>query len=553
MAVQVIGSLAGGRYRLEERLGTGGMGETFRALDTRLGRRVAVKLLHAHLAADSAFVRRLEREARIVASLSHPNIVSAFDYGTGESGSPGDIRPYLVMELVEGEDLRETLERRGAPTGGGPPAKQAAPVPAGALPLEDALAIARGVLSALAHAHGRGLVHRDVKPSNVLVAADGTVKLADFGIAVGLSEATVTQTGELLGSVHYIAPERLEGGAATPAADVYATGVLLYRVLAGRLPYEGELVAMVAAAARRGTPPPLDTFRTDVPAWLERLVRTALAADPHQRYRSAVEMLEELERGTDVERRASAPTAELRSGRDNRHSRRSDPDAVTVPLWPTGPAPLGTAGARTGRGSGVAARARLLPGRWRAIAAAGALAVVGVLALSTVLAASTRRGQAPATSAAATAVLPAGSPVPATPSTSPAASPAARVAPSATAASAAQPVSQVAPPGQPTRAVPGTATSVASTGSQSLAAMRAAAQQVGDLRVAVQAMGGRGKVADVVNELRELEKKLLEGDAKDAAKEVSELRRKVEEWRSKGELEPAVADRVLAGLARLAI
>src|SRR5687768_18476125 len=118
MAVQVVGGLLGGRYRLEQRLGAGGMGETFRALDTRLRRPVAVKLLHPHLAADPAFVRRLEREARIVASLSHPNIVRGFDYGTGESGDGATARPYLVMELVEGEDLREALERRATPTAG---------------------------------------------------------------------------------------------------------------------------------------------------------------------------------------------------------------------------------------------------------------------------------------------------------------------------------------------------------------------------------------------------------------------------------------------------
>ena len=520
MLSQMTGSLLGGRYRLEERLGAGGMGETFRALDTRLGRPVAVKLLHAYLASDPAFVRRLEREARIVASLSHPNIVGLFDHDAGDSQGG---RPYLVMELVQGQDLRETLDRAAAQPG---TANAAGGVPAGALPLGRALDIAQGLLRALAHAHAHGLVHRDVKPGNVLVASDGGVKLADFGIAQAPDEATVTRTGELLGSIHYAAPERMEGGPATPAADVYAAGVLFYRMLAGRLPYEGDLNAVVAGA-RRGAPPALSSLRGDLPAWLERVVRTALAADPQRRYPSAREMLLEFERGPEVERRAGEPTEAMRH---------SDPDATTVALRPSGP----PTGPRT-----VPRVAHQGPRRY-ARPAAAALLAIGALALSAGLAAAMLAGR-PSPSASLEGAVTATSPAPAP--AAPAAPAAAGTAPGSsgqTVARTAVPAPSVQAPqvGRGTQSTP-------SPPAQGPLAAGATIPQLRDLRAALQASGGRGKVADVVNELRELEKKLLEGHPGDAQKEAAELRRKVEEWRRKGELDPTVADRVLALLAQI--
>jgi len=517
MSGQIIGSLLGERYRLEERLGAGGMGETFRALDTTLGRPVAVKLLHAHLAADPAFVRRLEREARIVASLSHPNIVSAFDRGVGADG-----RPYLVMELVEGDDLAEALDRESArPRAAG----DAGGVPAGALPLGRALDIARGVLRALAHAHALGLVHRDVKPGNVLVAVDGGVKLADFGIAQAPNDATVTRNGELLGSIYYVAPEQMAGEVATPAADVYAAGVLFYRMLAGRLPHAGDLNAVVAAGAadvRQGAPSLL-SFRGDVPAWLEQVVRTALATDPQLRYPSAREMLLEFERGPELERRAATPTEAMR---------RSDPDATTTVLRAGAPSPVTCA----------------QPPRWRwhALLAAVLLAI-GVLTLAAGVAAAKLSGR-PSPSAAPEAPVrtPVPAPVQAATGTAPGAP-----GPAAARTMVPAPGAQASPVGQAAQGAVGAQGTPGSPAAQGQLGGRAAIPQLLDLRAALQANGARGKVADVVSELRELEKKLLEGRPEDAQKEAVELRRKVEEWRRKGELDPAVADRVLALLARI--
>ncbi len=248
------------------------MADVYEAVDLSLQRSVAVKVLHPHFAADPAFVERFEREARSVASLNHPNVVAIYDQGV-------DGEPFLVMELVAGHSLAELLRRQGALRPG------------------RALDIACEVLAALAHAHARGLVHCDVKAENVLVTANGHAKLGDFGIARAAAAATSTQTQQLFGSVHYLAPERLAGQPATPAVDLYSVGVLLYLMLTGRLPFVGDDLAAVVAQHQQQSPRPPSELRADLPSWLEGVVLRALAKEPSDRFPSAEAMESSLKRG----------------------------------------------------------------------------------------------------------------------------------------------------------------------------------------------------------------------------------------------------------------
>src|SRR5215210_7668673 len=257
------GQLLAQRYRVERLLAHGGMADVYLATDEHTHSLVALKLLHPHFAADPVFVQRFRSEAKTAGRLVHPNVVPCWDFGIDND------QPFLVMEYVAGETLAELLARKSY------------------LSFEQTLALVSPVLAALAYVHEQGLVHRDVKPANVLVAENGTVKLTDFGIAQALAAATLTRPGQVLGSVHYVAPERLTGARATPASDCYAIGVLLYRMLTGRLPFEGDAVAGVIAQQLRHQPPPPSAVRPEVPAWLDQVVLQALAKAPTQRYPSA--------------------------------------------------------------------------------------------------------------------------------------------------------------------------------------------------------------------------------------------------------------------------
>ena len=265
-----VGILLDGRYRVEATLARGGMATVYRALDIRLDRVVAVKVMHPELAADEDFVARFITEARSAARLSHPAVVSVFDQG--EDG--GTV--YLAMEYVEGRTLRHVLRDHGRLS------------PAYALDVIDP------VLAALHAAHAAGIVHRDVKPENVLVADDGRVKVADFGLARALSDASTATRGLLLGTVNYISPEQALGETATPRSDVYAAGVMLYELLTGRPPHTGPTDFVVVRRHIEEDVPAPSLVEPTVPARLDALVRRATQREPHRRFADAGEFLAEV-------------------------------------------------------------------------------------------------------------------------------------------------------------------------------------------------------------------------------------------------------------------
>jgi eukaryotic-like serine/threonine-protein kinase len=286
MAANMVGQTLQNRYRVEQPLGRGGMAEVYRAWDLKLNRPVAVKVLYPYFADDAEMVERLWREASAAAGLDHPNVVAVYDR------DEDDGRPFLVLELVDGESLAQHLGRDGA------------------LPPERALAVAGDVLAALAHAHSRGLVHRDVKPGNVLLTSDDRAKLADFGIAQASENVTLTRPGDVLGTLAYLAPERLAGQAATPATDVYGVGAMLYQMLTGQPLFTGDLPAAIAAQHGQQVAPPPSALRPDLPEWLDQIVLKALARDPASRFPSAAAMLQAIA-DRRVEGLHAAPTARI--------------------------------------------------------------------------------------------------------------------------------------------------------------------------------------------------------------------------------------------------
>ena len=251
------------RYRLLSQVAAGGMAVVYKAKDTLLNRIVAIKILRESFAADPAFQARFQREAQAAANLSHVNIVTVYDVGQDNG------RQYIVMEFVDGVDLKHII-RAEAP-----------------LSINRAVDIAIQTSAALGAAHRAGLVHCDVKPQNVLVTNDGRVKVTDFGIARALSQATSGATETVWGTPHYISPEQATGEAPTPASDVYAVGVILYEMLAGRLPFEGETHTQLALAHLRDEPPPLTALNPAVPAQIDQIVRKVMSKEAAARYRNA--------------------------------------------------------------------------------------------------------------------------------------------------------------------------------------------------------------------------------------------------------------------------
>lgn len=265
-----LGTLLDGRYELLEVIGTGGMAVVYRALDHRLGRYVAVKILKDDLARDPEFRRRFQTESQAVAMLSHPNIVSVYDV------SKGDGQEYIVMELIEGITLKQYMKQSGA------------------LGWRDALHFATQIARALDHAHSRGIIHRDIKPHNIMIDENGVAKVADFGIA-RLQDTQNTMTQFALGSVHYISPEQAKGEPVDARTDIYSLGIVMYEMLTGQLPFEGDSAVSVAVAHISSIPAMPRELNPDIPPELEAITMRAMDPDLNERYASAAELLGDLE------------------------------------------------------------------------------------------------------------------------------------------------------------------------------------------------------------------------------------------------------------------
>ena len=270
--------LLGGRYELDGVVGRGGMAEVYRARDLRLDRIVAVKTLREDLARDQTFQARFRREAQSAASLNHPSIVAVYD--TGEDMAGNAPVPYIVMEYVDGRTLRDLLreDRRLLP--------------------ERAMEITDGTLRALEYSHRNGIVHRDIKPGNVMLTRAGDVKVMDFGIARAVSDAqaTMTQTAQVIGTAQYLSPEQARGERVDARSDLYSTGCLLYELLTGRPPFTGDSPVAIAYQHVRENPIPPSRVDPEIPGWADAIVLTAMAKDPNDRYQSAAEMHQDIQR-----------------------------------------------------------------------------------------------------------------------------------------------------------------------------------------------------------------------------------------------------------------
>src|ERR687894_2079763 len=257
----LVGTCLNDRYRLDAQIGAGGMSTVYRAFDTTLERRVAVKLMHREIASDSGQLERFRREARSVAQLSHPHVVGVIDAGE-EDG-----RPYIVLEYVEGETLKERIRRMGR------------------LPIDEAIAYAIEIARALGAAHARQIVHRDVKPQNVLVDEEGSAKVTDFGIARVLDQDGLTADGRVLGTTDYVSPEQALGHVVTGQSDLYSLGVVLYEMLTGQVPFRGDNQVAVAMKHVREELPDIQYRRPEVSSALASVLDTATAKDLGVRYR----------------------------------------------------------------------------------------------------------------------------------------------------------------------------------------------------------------------------------------------------------------------------
>ena len=271
----LTGELIDNRYLLQRLIASGGMATIYAGIDTRLDRPVAVKIMHAHLANDEAFVSRFIKEAKATAALSHPNIVSIQDQGWNEGGPPA---VFLVMELVEGSTLRDFLNQQGA------------------VSIEQMFQLMTPVISALAAAHKIGIIHRDIKPENILISKDGRVKVADFGLArnMAIGQTMTVESSVVLGSVSYLSPEQVQRGVADARSDIYAVGIVLFEMLTGGKPYEGETPIQIAYRHVNDRIPTLQSVKSDIPITISDLVHAATAPNPDHRPKDAEELLNKL-------------------------------------------------------------------------------------------------------------------------------------------------------------------------------------------------------------------------------------------------------------------
>jgi eukaryotic-like serine/threonine-protein kinase len=320
------GELISDRYRIEDRLGSGGMSSVFRATDTILERTVAVKILAEHLSDDERFVARFRREALAVAKLVHPNIVQVYDTGI-DSG-----RHYIVMEYVRGRSGAQLLQTEGR------------------LDPETSVEIGVQACAGLDYAHRHGIIHRDVKPGNLIIiggpagGGDMTVKLADFGIARASEQTRITQVGSVVGTAAYLAPEQARGEEATPSSDVYSLGVVIYQFLTGRLPYEGASLAELAVRQQSEQALQPSSYSDDVPRAVGDAVLVALESDPGRRFAAAGELADALRRGLTGESPAGTAATRVLGGEEptaaTRHMRtRTQRRPQRRPTPPRRPAP----------------------------------------------------------------------------------------------------------------------------------------------------------------------------------------------------------------------
>lgn len=279
----MIGKRISNRYKILESIGGGGMANVYLAHDIILDRDVAVKILRIDLADESNLIRRFQREAQSATSLVHPNIVGVYDVG-----EENDLH-YIVMEYVEGMDLKQYIHEHYP------------------IPYEKTVDIMLQILSAVKVAHQHQIIHRDLKPQNILIDKQGNVKITDFGIAMALSETSITQTNSLLGSVHYLSPEQARGGMATQKSDIYALGIVLYEMIMGKVPFDGESAVSIAIKHLQTTVPSVKEQNPDIPQSIDNIILRSTAKDPFLRYQSIEEMEKDLRTALDPERKNEAP------------------------------------------------------------------------------------------------------------------------------------------------------------------------------------------------------------------------------------------------------
>jgi serine/threonine protein kinase len=363
-------TMVAGRYRIERRLGAGGMSTVFQAMDSVLERAVAVKLLAEHLAEDEDFVARFRREALSAARLQHPNVVQVFDSGQ----DPESERHYIVMEYVDGPSCADLL--RGSKR----------------LEIDQTVHIVRDACHGLDYAHRAGVVHRDVKPGNLLIAEEMRItKLADFGIAKAAEQTRITQVGSVLGTAAYLSPEQARGDEAGPASDIYSLGVCAYQFLTGRLPHEYSSLTELALKQQQDSVQPIVDFRPEVPPELDEAIRVCLERDPGNRYRTSLEMAQALEAGlqgqaTDATRRLALADTDATRALDATSATRAMPRTAYAPAAaPAAPAyaePATAPPRRERREAARAARRRRLATFFALLLVVAAIAAVGVALLA---------------------------------------------------------------------------------------------------------------------------------------------------------------------------
>ena len=318
MEARLIGKVVSRRFRVEEVIGSGGMAVVYRAFDLKTHQTVALKVLREEYEHDEEYRERFQREAEVGRRLNHPNIVNLVD-----SGAVGGVR-YIALEYVDGKTLKEIIQQKGT------------------MQQEEAVHYALQILAALGHAHSRKIIHRDIKPQNLMVTRSGQLKMGDFGIAGIADTKTLTGDGSVIGSVHYFSPEQAKGMRATEASDLYSVGVILYEMLTGHVPFQGETAVSVAMMHLMKEPTPVEEEAEVSPA-LAKIIRKALEKQPQNRYQSADAMIRDLRRGLrhpdgafmdNEKRRRSAPAAEKPSWRSGRgRSARSRRPRIPCCQW----------------------------------------------------------------------------------------------------------------------------------------------------------------------------------------------------------------------------